>query len=295
MIKQLIKTCPELFVKFPINEWNSCKDANELTAMFQTIADSLSKLYYGENTPSFCTIEICKLNSPTKKGEFDPNTNRLLLEYELFVNKLKIPYYSQSGAPIEHYVSNKECLDVFLHEYRHAMQHYERTHETNKHFISDAALLNFEHNQNKNLNAYFRMTQSRVSDILYHLQPAERDAFIYAQSTLNDLVNEMAKLYSEDLTFKNYSSTSQFDINVKISCDVFNTQTPFEDIDDIIRHINGIEPSKPLNEEMWQAVQDSQKKEPKGRFLGRFFDEESNYINEEELGVSEEEYGDREL
>lgn len=294
MIKNLIDANIELFTIFKTEEWDRCQDPNIIAKTFQLIADLLVQKYYGTDIPNLCTVKVQKLHSPSKKGEFDPETNTLYIEHELSVNKLRVPYY-YNGNPVTNYTSNIDSMEVFLHELRHAMQHYERTHQISNPQVPIITAINYESGQNEFHYAYFSITNSPAHDTLYYIQPTERDAFLFAEQTVDDFINAMNQKYPEDLAFRKYKKYSPFQDAINNAIIYFDTQTPFEDIDNIVRHINGIEPSKPLNKEMWQAVQDSQKKEPKGRFFGRFFDEEINHTHEEELDLIEEECGDREL
>ena len=70
----------------------------------------------------------------------------------------------------------------------------------------------------------------------------------------------MHSLFQDDLSFVEHDRFSDFWFNIEIAMDTFHTQTPFEDGDDIIRHINGVEPTKPLNQKMWEVVQQTQLK-----------------------------------
>ena len=125
MINKVLLTQPELFDIFQKDTWDALQNVEELNTSLQTIVSAWSKAYgLPEN---FCTVEITFLHDESKKGEFNYAQNKLFLEYELVVNKLGIPYYS-NGYPWSNPLSNKETIETLAHEFRHAMQQYYRTH-----------------------------------------------------------------------------------------------------------------------------------------------------------------------
>ena len=291
MMEKLIKDNLPLFQTFTNKLWNDFTNVDDIEKTLQSIINKIAESF---NFPDVsCQIKIKSFKDPKTKGLFDSKTKTLFLEHDLFVKKLKSPYY-YNDRPIINTLANKECFEVLMHEFCHALQDYYT--EQQLFDKQNILILNKERSQNKEYYAYFNINvKNPKSALLYILQPLERDAFLFADDLSNKFNNVMRVLFPHDLSFSQHDRFSDFWFNTKLAEKVFNTQTPFDDIDDIIRHINGIEPLKPLNEEMWKAVQDSQKKELKGRFLGRFFDEEINHTHEEELDLIEEECGDREL
>ena len=258
MINKVLLTQPELFDIFQKDTQDALRNVEELNTSLQTIVSAWSKAYgLPEN---FCTVEITFLHDESKKGEFNYDKNKLFLEYELVVNKLGIPYYS-NGYPWSNPLSNKETIETLAHEFRHAMQQYYRTHPeacSDKDFLQKI-IMNTEQQQNPQINAYFT-NKGGESSLLYHLQFVERDAFTFASEFCSKFNDFMQARYPDDPSFCMQDDFSNFPESVEAAKKAFRTETPYADMDDIHRKINNINTFAPLNKKMFKAVKISQKK-----------------------------------
>ena len=270
MMEKLIKDNLQLFENFQNNNWNSIVDVKHMEQILQEVVDKIANHIGLKETP--CEIKIKSMKNPTSKGLFNPKTKTIYLESDLFIKKLKPPYY-RNGIPLTNSLSNKECFETLIHEFCHACQHY---YIKNNCFDSDnVILLNREPSLNKDYYSYFSIVPNNKSSILlYSIQPAERDAFLFADDICREFNNQMHSLFQDDLSFVEHDRFSDFWFNIEIAMDTFHTQTPFEDVDDIIRHINGVEPKKPLNQEMWEVVQQTQSKHRGRGLLDKFLYED---------------------
>lgn len=259
MIKTIFQRNPNLLTIFETSCWNSTKDVKTIE---NTLSKLASEIYceYGI-TSNIPNIQITRQNNRMNKGSFIVNTNTIRLSYDLFVNKLKPPYYYKQ-KPISNILNNKECFETFIHELRHSLQARKFDIDVSKDVEFNWEMLNYnrENGQNKDIQSVFTVCDNDLSPLLYHIQPSERDAFLFAQAICEEFRLLMNQLYPNDLAFQYPDDFSQFNESVELSKLKFHTQTPFEDVDDIIRHINGVEPTKPLNQKMWEVVQQTQLK-----------------------------------
>ena len=283
MIDNIFETHPDLFDVFQKDIWDKEQNVVQLEAALQNIADVIAT-EYGMTSP-ICSVKIANLNDPRKKGEFDYNTQELKIEKFLAVDKLKPPYYAD-GQPVQNVVSNRETLEILIHELRHAMQEYYRNNPSLHHDTEYIELisLNLEHKQNYKYSAYFE-NSGGVSALLYNLQPVERDAFAFAEVICKDVVHYMRERYPEDLSFAINSGFSRYQDFVDDAKIIFNTETPLQDIDNVIRHINNRAVHAPLNSQMWKAVEQTQTKPITQQIKERF-----SFVKKEDLGSSRKDY-----
>lgn len=222
--------------------------------------------------PSICKVKIKEFHDGAKKGEFDHKSKELGIERELAVNCLKPPY-RKGEISFSNLLAHKEVFEILMHEFCHAIQEYAKEHpEQFCNFKYYHLLhLNHEHCQNIKLNAYFLPVDKNIqSMLLYAIQPVERDACIFADRVSREFNDKMHDLFPDDLAFHEHDSFSAFQESMDNAKRRFKTTTPFEDINDIIRHINGVDTLNPLNEIMYQAVIDTQTKSFKQQ-LAEFF------------------------
>ena len=258
MIESVLNTSPELFDIFQKEIWDKKTNVQDLQDALQNIVNAWMSVC--DMPMDACQVEIIQFHDDSKKGEFSHRDNKLYLEYEMVINKLGIPYYSD-GVPWSNPLSNKETIETLAHEFRHAMQNYFRTHSEqcfDKEYIENV-MLNTESQQNSWVNAYFH-NKGEVSALLYHLQFVERDAFLFADNFCRKFNEMMRVRYPEDLSFCMHDNFSNFQENVDNAKKVFRTTTPFRDIDDIVRKINHVKPHNALNTRMLVAVARSQLK-----------------------------------
>ena len=158
--------------------------------------------------------------------------------------------------------NNRMNKGSFIHELRHSLQARKFDIDVSKDVEFNWEMLNYnrENGQSKDIQSVFTVCDNDLSTLLYHIQPSERDAFLFTQAICEEFRLLMNQLYPNDLAFQYPDDFSQFNESVELSKLKFHTQTPFEDVDDIIRHINGVEPTKPLNQKMWEVVQQTQLK-----------------------------------
>lgn len=282
MIKSLYDERPDLFTIFQSNNWERAS-TDTIKKNFQEMINELSRIY-GASVP-LCNVEIVKSNLGHFKGEYVHESHTLRLEHNLVVDKLKPPYYI-NGTAMHSPLTNKDAFETFIHEFRHAIQQYEKqtTYIKEPNDFTKLLLLNDEHKQNTKIKAYFK-GGNMLADALYFIQPSERDAFLFASQMCQQFNGIMHSVFPEDLAFVVNDDFSNFQENVKAASQFFHTSTPFEDIDDILRHINGIEPLKPLNQEMWEAVQKTQSKSLKQQVMERFSYDATPVSNETNINV----------
>lgn len=256
-IKNILAAHPEVFDVFQKDLWDKKRSVSELEASLQSVVNVLSE---GFGIPSnICTIKIASLNNPRKKGEFNYDTKELLLEKSLVVDKLKPPYY-KDNITIENVVSNRETMEILVHEFRHAMQEFYRN---NPEMVPDKDWLtlmnlNMEQGQSEKFMAYF-YGNDEISSWLYTIQPIERDAFQFADCFCKEWANVMHQRFPDDLSFYVNSGFSNFNQVAQKAARFFGSETiaqVFQDVDNVLKKINGEDVS--VNEKMWGYVQKTQ-------------------------------------
>lgn len=280
----------EQIKKFQIDRWRMLS-LKEKEDVMQWIVDYKANEF---GLPSICNIKIIELNGGRQNGEFVHKTHAINIEKELAVDLLKPPYHQKEK--IVHQLANKEIFEILMHEFAHAMQQY--VVENPKIYENDEfyqkLMLNRDLGQNSDLKAYFTLSSEKnfrkqqICSLLYRLQFSERQAFEFADQECKKFNETMKLLFPEDLAFAYHDSFSQFSKSIEEAKYEFNTDTPYEDIDDIIRVINYLEPLKPLNQEMWQAVIETQQQEKENvlkKLLGRFTAEKDNETEIEDLQI----------
>lgn len=257
MIHKLYQQRPDLFVIFQTDEWNRAS-AQRIQNNFQEIANCLSYML-GMKKP-LCEVQIVKENSKRFKGRYVHETHILQIEHKIAVDKLKPPYYDK-GVPISSPLSHKDAFEVFIHEFRHAIQEYEKefVHPYTPSERTKLLWYNDEHMQNTEVNMYF-CGGDKYADALHCIQPVERDAYMFAATLCQQFNDVMHKAYPDDLAFIMHEDYSNFTENVEKATILFNTQMPFEAIDDVLRSLNGDIPLNTLNTIMLEKVLETQSK-----------------------------------
>jgi hypothetical protein len=248
----------EQIKKFQINVWSELM-LEDKEKLMQWIVDYKAAQF---GYPSLCNVSIRSLNDPSKKGLFVSKTGDLIIEKDLAVNGLKPPY-RKNGLELKNVLSNKETFETLMHELRHAIQEYERQSALRDGFTSYSLLmcLNHEYGQNSHINAYFKATEKDSrSVVLYMIQPTERDAFLFADKECREFNELMHSLFPSDEAFSMHDTFSAFNDAIQDAMILFETSEPFEDIDKILKSINGLPIDMPLNNLMYDAVQETQKK-----------------------------------
>ena len=253
----------EYLKRFQIDAWKSLS-IKEKEYTMQWIVDYMAAQI---GLPSLCNVKIEELDNTVESGFFEHNTHNLYIEKELAEDCLKPPYHTKRTPDRNHILATKEIIETLMHEFRHAYQQYVYEHaneiEATKYWFM--VCLNREHEENNLYKSYFQLNTDKgpiyleSSFLLYSIQPQERDAYLFSCKASESINNKIHELFPEDESFDRHYSFCKFEDRVEDAKRLFQTDTPFEDIDDIICYINGIEPSKPLNQIMWKAVQETQK------------------------------------
>lgn len=237
--------------------------------------------------PSICKVVIRNLNDSSKKGIFNKKTDELIINSKLAIDCLSTPYRTIDN----HVLANKDVFEVLMHEFEHALQKHAIEIISNHGFDMSVFKLNYHDGNDSKLHSLFCVNKSDIelSTLLYKLQPVERDAFMFAKKECESFNQNMHNLFPNDLAFEYNDDFSMFEDSIDEAINKFQTQTPFEDIDDIIRHINGIEPLKPLNQKMWEAVQKTQTKSLMQQLSERFFEQRYDYDEQKDFNNENDE------
>ena len=238
--------------------------------------------------PSICHVRIANMKDDSKKGMFDKTTDILTINRKLAVDCLKPPYRKNKD---DHILATKDIYETLMHEFEHALQ----KHAINiiKQYGYDMSVfeLNYNNGNHTSVNSTFIINRKNkdaefLSSLLYHIQPIERDAFAYANKKCVEFNNDMRELFPQDLSFAYSYPFSSFDTSVKMASVQFQTETLFEDIDDIIRVINGIEPNKEINQTMYDAVIKTQSKDFVQKIIDKFNYEELVSDEQQDIEIS---------
>ena len=250
----------EQIKKFKMETWRSLS-LSEKEKLMQWIVDYKAAQF---GLPSLCTVKIKNIKDGAHGGKFFHKTHELYIEKRLAEELLKPPYNKKHSNVL----ANKETFEVLMHEFCHALQQYVIEHPElyGEHEYYQLLVMNREDKQNNKLFAYFSLycgddpEKRELSSLLYTLQLSERDAMKFADDESKDFNVIMHTFFPDDPAFHFHDSFSQFYKRVEEAKDEFNTNHPFEDIDDIIRNINGVPTLNPLNKIMCQAVIKTQSK-----------------------------------
>jgi hypothetical protein len=167
----------------------------------------------------------------------------------------------------ERFICERPVLELAhsaSHEAEHAGQHYYLDHPEIE--IDEQERLLWKCNNTVFQNegrVYFRINEedkriTALSSCLYVLQPIERDAFEYAQKSINAIIKHMHELFPDDPDFE-YPYHDEFVERCKNdSYILFDTDTPYRDIDNIMLTICGYFVEEPLNEIMCEVIKETQ-------------------------------------
>lgn len=215
--------------------------------------------------PSLCQVKLSDFKDGKVRGKFDRKTHILHMSNDLVIKSIT-PSVGV-GAMRHNPLSHKETYETLMHEFWHAVQQYV-IENPGKYTVehADMLLMNIENSTNKKLRNQFIVTRnkdailSNSSYLLYAIQPVERYAFMYAENETKLFNDDMHMMYPNDLAFIRYYPFSNFEKIINDAKITFNTQTPFDDVDNVIRYINGEIQKSNVNQLMLQVVEKTQKK-----------------------------------
>lgn len=213
--------------------------------------------------PSICSVKIEKLSGGTKIGEYDSKNNIIKIEKELAIDGLKPPYH-MNNIKNYHLTRELETYGALMHEFRHAIQNYIKRHPSRNEKYRQLMIYNSDNANAKNLKMYFNINvksqaKKDASIILYKIQPSERDAFMYRDKKMDEFLKEIHELFPEKYPSWSFND-SDFQQSVKEAKIRYETESPFEDIDNIIKVLNGESLELSLNEQMINDIYLTQQK-----------------------------------
>lgn len=236
--------------------------------------------------PSLCKVRIGTLNGGGEKGRFNENKNLITIEKELAIDGLMPPFHERKKQHVC-LDRNRETFKVLMHEFRHSVQLYVKSHPEKYQSSNFFKILryNTEKGQHKSFNSYFTINYSNkktlfVSNILYTIQPSERDAIMFQDKKMKEFDNIMHKLFPEKYPVWN-ENDSQLIGTVNDAIDRYQIDKPFEAIDTILMFLNGEDVEHELNEIMFRDVVETQQKPFFEKIKSQLLDKENMLINKE--------------
>lgn len=234
----------DLIIKLTREIWSTLTEEHKLN-IAQTIVDIFLNVI---GIPNNIKISFAEFDNDEINGIFDRNTNQLSLNKHFFISGYKkfsendIVYYNDANVYFYH---------IIMHELKHVEQAYLMQYPELNPERANKLMIN-------NTKIKYRYMYIVNSD-LYNIQISEREAFKFERVQQKYLSDIASKILSADIVFRdfefeahilkeNYTSTLQ-----RIKKD-YQTNTPFEDLDNIMDAIINNKSYDNLNQIMLQDV-----------------------------------------